>query len=241
MNTPLSPGTVAVWWMALDSLNDDVVNRWRTGLGADERARADRFVFARDSHAYVAAHTLKRALLAWAGDLPASAWQFVAARLGKPQIDPSLNRPRLQFSLSHTKGLVACAVGLDHALGLDVESLKTTSDALNIAERFFAPAEISMLRDVAPGERTEMFFRIWTLKEAYIKATGEGLSCPLHCLAFALNPIAVRFGPELADAPSNWQFAQWQPASRYMLGLAVRCPSSAGLAVTERRVVPHQL
>src|SRR5882724_8329116 len=103
--------------MAVDAVGVDTLAGWRKILESAEQVRADRFHFARDRGAFVAAHALKRKLLSWAGDLPPSEWRFIASQWGKPQIDPALGRPRLQFSLSHTRELVACAVSLDHDIG----------------------------------------------------------------------------------------------------------------------------
>jgi len=94
-------------------------------------------------------------LLSRAGDLPPSDWRFIVGRFGKPQIDPALGRPRLHFSLSHTRGLVACAVSLDHEVGLDVETWDRAGDGLDIAGRFFAAAELALLRAAAPAEASQ--------------------------------------------------------------------------------------
>src|SRR6266487_2686855 len=137
MATPLPEGTVAVWWTAVDAVGVDTLVRWRGMLESDEQARADRFHFARDREVFVAAHALKRKLLSWAGDLPPADWRFIVGRWGKPRIAPALGQPRLHFSLSHTRGLAACAVSLDHEIGLDVEASDRAGDGLDIAGRFF--------------------------------------------------------------------------------------------------------
>jgi 4'-phosphopantetheinyl transferase len=234
---PLSPGDAVVWWMPVAVPPAAVVARWRTCLDGSEQARADRFHFAEDRNAYIAAHALTRALLVWAGGLPAADWRFVQGPSGKPHIDPALGRSRLEFSLSHTRGLVACAVSLDHPIGVDVEAIGRVDNELELAARFFAPAEVTLLRDAAPDQRPAVFARIWTLKEAYIKGTGEGLSCPLDSFSFTLEPLAVRFGAMPGD---GWQFAQ-RELPGHMLGLALRCPAATPLVFTERRVGPHEL
>jgi len=181
----IARGSMIVWWMTIDTVGADALAQWRKILESAEQVRADRFHFARDRDTSIAAHALKRKLLSWAGDLPPSDWRFIVGRFGKPQIDPALGRPRLHFNLSHIRGLVACAVSLDHEVGLDVEAWDRAGDGLDIAGRFFAPAELALLREAAPDDRPEVFARIWTLKEAYIKATGRGLSSfPLDCIAF---------------------------------------------------------
>jgi phosphopantetheinyl transferase len=122
--------------MVSDTLGADMLTRWRSILEQSDQARADRLRFARDRDTFVAAHALKQNLLSSAEDLPPSAWRFIHARVGKPQIDPALGRPRFHFNLSHTSGLVACALNLDHEVGLDVEARHWTRDGLDIDERF---------------------------------------------------------------------------------------------------------
>jgi 4'-phosphopantetheinyl transferase len=131
-------------------------------------------------------------------------------------------------------------VSLDHEVGLDVEAQDWTGDRLDIAERFFASAEVAFLRDSAPADRPDVFARIWTLKEAYIKATGRGLSnCPLDCFMF--GPEGVKFEAALGDDPANWQFAHLRPTSQHSLALALHRPSTAAMTLIERAVTPSEL
>jgi 4'-phosphopantetheinyl transferase len=121
--------------------------------------------------------------------------------------------------------LVACAVAR-HEVGVDVEASNRRVD-FSIADRFFAPEEARVVKSMAPDERSRIFFRFWTLKEAFIKATGEGLSRPLDSFSFTLEPVRITFHPEREqtphrDDPSEWHFAECSPASDRMLALAVR-------------------
>jgi 4'-phosphopantetheinyl transferase len=231
---------VAVWWMPLASLPGDVLARWCGVLNEEERARADRFRFAEDRATYIAAHALTRALLAAVGQLPAAEWRFVAGTNGKPEIDAVHGQPRLRFSLSHTRGLVCCAAGHDDDLGIDVEPSDRDTDELELAERFFAAEEVSLLRALAREQRRNAFLRIWTLKEAYIKATGHGLACPLDGFAFGFDPITITFRQDVGDDPANWQFTQFEPTTRHLVALAVR-RAVGPLQLCQRAVEPHEL
>jgi len=74
--------------------------------------------------------------------------------------------------------------------GVDVEIVRTIADLEGIAEHFFSPRECASLRALGPHERTAGFFNCWTRKEAYIKATGLGLTQPLDTFEVELRPRA---------------------------------------------------
>ena len=163
-------------------------------------------------------------LAATLGIVP-QALRFRVAKGGKPELDPALGHPDLQFNLSHTRGMVSCAMGSGHALGVDVETCEAERPLAEMAERFFAPPEVALVRAARPDGLASVFYRLWTLKEAYIKATGRGLAEPLDRFAFSLDPVSIGF---LAgdDAPQDWQFAEFEPGLRHRLALAVRRPAA---------------
>jgi 4'-phosphopantetheinyl transferase len=234
----LSAGAVMLWWMVVDALPAPTVARWLATLDERERTQADRLRFAIDRETYIAAHALARALLSHVDRHPPSAWRFVERPGGKPQIDPALGALRKNFNLSHTRGLVACAVALDDEIGVDVEAEDRDTNELDIARHVFAPDEVSLLRSLAVERRRRAFFRIWTLKEAYIKATGQGLTCPMDAFAFGLDPIAIRFRSDIVDDPANWQFAQFQATRRHVIAVAARRPVGLG-SPTSRAASPE--
>ena len=105
--------------------------------------------------------------------------------------------------------------------------LQTERRTSKIANRYFAPEESSIVHAAPPDQARHLFFRFWTLKEAFIKATGEGLIRPLDSFAFTLDPIRIAFYPNRDSAsrydnPAHWQFAQCCPAAGRFLALALR-------------------
>ena len=167
-------------------------------------------------------------------------WQFIANVHGRPEIlDRPPGVPDLRFNISHTDGLIACAVTIGREVGVDVEHIgrHLTHD---VAGRFFAPDEVADLRKLPEHDQQRVFFDYWTLKEAYIKARGFGLALPLGDFAFKLNPPgppAITFEPALEDDPRTWQFLQDWPTPQHRLGLAVR-RDGADLPVRLRFVTP---
>jgi 4'-phosphopantetheinyl transferase len=227
-------------WLAV-APDDPAAVCWNTLLDDAERARADRFRFAADRAAYTAVHALLRRMLADAHGLAPERWRFRAAAGGKPEIDPALGRPRRPFSLSHTRGMVACAVGWGDELGVDVESLGHSDSVLEIARRNFAPAETAMLEALPPAARASAFGRLWTLKEAYLKATGQGLAAPLDGFCFSLDPVAINFRVPAWDVPSAWQFAERNPGPGFSLALAVRRDADVPITLDSGLVIDRCL
>jgi len=215
----LEEGTVLVRWMQVASLPPADVDRWRTLLDQEERSRADRFRFTVDRDHYVAAHAVCRTTLSSVASLQPAEWRFAKGPFGKPEIDPGLGL-QLRFSLSHTRGLVAAAVCFKDDLGVDVETCGQMSLPLDAAA-FLAPREVAALHPLPDEERLDMLIRLWTLKESFLKANGEGLARDPRSLVFALDPIGIRSGCEGPDDPTSWQFLQWRPTPRHVLAVAL--------------------
>jgi 4'-phosphopantetheinyl transferase len=241
----LEAATVRLRFLALTGVLDAQLRLWRSMLDDEERRRADRFHFQRDRDAFTAAHALKRAMLSQATGAPITSWCFRQGPHGKPEIAAGPGVQQLGFNISHTDGLVACAVTYGRDVGVDVEASDRTID-LAMADQYFAPAEAATVRSVPPDQARCLFFRFWTLKEAFIKATGEGLSRPLASFAFTLDPISIAFYPDRDDAmrgdtPARWQFAQYRPVPDRFLALAVRRSDAADAPIDIRAVQQEEI
>ncbi len=213
---------------------------YRRLLSADEHLRMGRLIFEHDRRAFLMTRALARRMLSTYAPVAPADWQFVTNAHGRPEISARpAGTPDLRFNISHTDGLIACAVTIGREVGVDVEQTgrHLTHD---VAGRFFAPKEVRDLRTLPEGDQQRVFFDYWTLKEAYIKARGFGLALPLKDFAFTLNPPApptIGFEPALDDDPATWQFLQDWPTPEHRLGLAVR-REGADLPVRIRFVVP---
>lgn len=219
---PLSAREAGLWWLALEGVPAEAVSRWTALLDAEEQAQAARFVHERDRRSYVAAHALLRIVLQRLAGRPAPTWRFEAGPRGKPALHPQHELDRLTFNISHTHGAVACAMTLDHAIGVDIEATDRRVEMLDIARSHFAPEESARFGTTPEAGHRDLFFRLWTLKEAYIKAHGDGLALPLQQFAFSLEDLSIAFEPELSDDPARWQFATLTPTPTHRLSLAVR-------------------
>jgi 4'-phosphopantetheinyl transferase len=194
-------------------------------LAPEELARADRYHFAADRNIYIAAHALVRFMLSDATGLSTTTWHYVTGEFGKPGLAGELSKWTLQFNISHTRGLAACAIA-SQEIGVDVERSDQTID-LGIARHHFAPEEVRILNSAPRGQARKIFFRFWSLKEAFIKATGEGLRRPLDSFSFSFEPLRIAFHPERNDRPSRddpaeWRFWELRPTTNCVAALAVR-------------------
>ncbi len=186
-----------------------------------ERERQARYRFARDQHRDLVARALVRTTLSrYAGRDP-GAWCFTRGEHGKPElIDPPIP---LRFNLSHSRDLVVFAVSLEHDVGVDIETIERRNDVLAIARHYFSSREVEDLFALPEARQRDRFFDYWTLKEAYIKARGEGISLGLGNFSFLFggnDTIDIGFAPKLEDDPAAWQFCLYRPQENYRMAVA---------------------
>ena len=190
-------------------------------LSDEERERHNRFHFERDRALYLTAHALLRVTLSRYANVDPQLWQFRAGKYGRPEIvEP---RSRLRFNLSHTNGLAACAIVLDRDIGMDVECV-TRDVPIDVANSNFSPRERSDILRASAAARARRFLEYWTLKEAYIKARGVGLSLPLDHFTFYKDESGfwrIHFEKPLCDDPQRWQFWSWQMGDGHQIALAL--------------------
>jgi len=212
-----------------------------TFLSHAEMGRASTFNFEKNRAEYVLSHAMLRLVLSQYAPVRPEEWQFLTGPWGKPEIaGPALDIP-LWFNLSHTDGFAACVAGRVPQLGVDVENMNRKTSHDGLARRFFGAAEYDYLRRLPPHLQREAFFRIWTLKEAYIKAEGKGLSIPLASFSFrfsADNPTQVTFESSSESNPDHWSFYEFQPAPDYRISLAARNAGYAAFRVELLDVAP---
>ncbi len=185
-NAGVPTGRVDVWSVRLDEPA-------RTGseiltLSPDEIARANRFHFEKDRIHFTRCRSALRDLLAGYLAIPAADIRFEYLTSGKPQLAAEQNPSALQFNVSHSANMALIAVGSEHRLGVDIEKIRGDVDTSALAERFFSLRERAGLQALPEHLRVPGFFACWTRKEAFLKATGEGLSFPLEDFSVTTHP-----------------------------------------------------
>jgi len=223
MSGPDAPADAHVWTAEVPE-DDALFEACLPFLTAAERARAARFVMPGDRRRFAAARSLMRRLLQQMTGIPATEWDFGIGDHGKPLVcRPEAGRS-IGINISHAQGMVACAAAPGTVIGVDLEWLGRVVEP-RIADRRFAAAEAASVRAAPPARRREAFLGIWTVKEAYVKALGGGLTIALD--SFVVETLSerprVRFLDPAVDGAA-WHFRQWRPTPDHLLGLALRCP-----------------
>jgi len=234
------PDEAHLWFAGCEDFGQEALETIFGWLPADERLRHDQLHRSEDRRRYLIGRLLTRGLLSRYLRQDPRSLRFVHAEHGRPELARQRKSPSLNFNLSHALGMVACCVTSGHSVGVDVEDLNRQVAALPIATRFFAPIEAEDLRTRADDARQRRFFEYWTLKEAYVKARGQGLLIPLNQFWFLLNESSPRvaFDARLHDDPTRWQFEYVEPTQRYLIGIAIRTLGHSRLRVVSRRWTP---
>lgn len=205
----LEPDIVHLWRVDLDT-SEAVEKCCHRVLADDERARADRFRASQQSRRFaVTRGTLRHLLSAYLHTTPKQL-RFAYGTHGKPYLE--LPQTDLCFNVSHSGGVALMAFARARDLGVDVERTLRDVGWESVAKRFFADPELTELMALPAAQRRAGFFRCWTSKEAYMKATGRGI-------ALGLGNFVVRVDPAhpaelLATAEGgagDWWLTQVEP------------------------------
>ena len=165
-------------------ITEDVRASLSTILDGDERARAGRFVFPHHRRHYVAAHAALRLVLAHYLDRDPATVRFERNAHGKPRLATA---SEYEFNLTHSAARALVAVARGRAVGIDIELHRFGVEVDALARSILSPAEQCAFAAVQATDRRAAFFRAWTRKESFVKAIGEGLSCPLGSFDVSLD------------------------------------------------------
>lgn len=169
------PDTVHVWWIDLDSKEDGSAEL----LSAGELEHAARFHFAQDAKRYRLCRAMLRLGLGWYLSRNPLQIELRTGKFGKPYLAPSPDRSasggRLFFNVAHSAGLGAMAFSTRGEVGIDVEAANRTVEVMDIASAYFTAKETALIAAAEGPNRLTAFLRVWTRKEAVLKAVGCGI------------------------------------------------------------------
>jgi 4'-phosphopantetheinyl transferase len=233
----LTPNRIDVYHVAPELVTDgEILNQLATVLDDVEQTRWHQLAFAANRHDFLVSHALVRNVLSLYANVHPAAWSFRTNRFGRPEIEGPSDAAGLRFNLSHTAGLIAVAVGGERDVGVDVENV-TRDLPIEAAASILSPAEIDRVRGLADSQRREHLLELWTLKEAYAKGRGLGLSLPLGEFSFDFggrpNEVTLAYHGD-ADH-GRWLFELHRPTPVHRLALAY---DAAEHGRAEVRIVP---
>ena len=220
-SSELCGNEVHVWSVGTQA-EDAIVQRLEAVLSPDEKHRAARFRFPHLRQSFVITHGVLRCLLGRYLGLDPAGLRFDYGSRGKPAL---ISAAHIEFNAAHSSGLAAFAFTLGCPIGVDLEQVRPLPEMRMIADRFFCPEEAAEIMALEPSQREPAFFRCWTRKEAYIKATGDGLSAPLNEFRVTVQPNEPARFLHIGDktnAERAWTLHDLQLASSYSAALAYR-------------------
>ena len=218
-------------WLGFEELLDDPANatRFTALMSEDELARDRRFLVEPARRLHRLARGMQREVLS--SYLPGASpreLRFVAGATGRPALAPPFDASGLVFNLAHTRGLVALAVARGATLGVDVEVYEKKVP-LEVARRFFSGVEADTLQALPDDAQPRRFLRLWTLKEAYLKAIGTGIAGGLEGMTFRIDDAgACAFERATDPFAARWSFSQFDVGARHVLALALKPDRETG-------------
>ena len=232
---------IDLWLAAVEeSCDPALLGRYRLLLSAEEIGRGERFYFAKDRHRHLVTRALLRTVLSRYAPLAPQQWVFANNAHGKPEVANAEPLAQgLSFNLSHTRGLIVLGVRRGGALGVDVEHLHARRALLDAGNAVFSDAERDALALLSGDEQQQRFFQYWTLKEAYLKASGTGMSVALRNVSFEFltqERVRLSLHGSLQGPASRWHFWQFRPTPDHLLSVCAE--QGAAQHCVARTVVP---
>jgi len=212
-----------IWFFRDDvQLSDEQSVVYLSQLSVVERQRYQKFYYDDGKKSYLITHILLRIALSKYADVPVEAWQFICNEHGKPEIARVADLPEISFNITHTNGLCACVITRSAAVGIDAENINRRCKYKGLAKRMFSDDENEAL-DVSKNPY-QQFYNFWTLREAYVKALGTGLSGSSKDFSFTMGGndkcVSINHVNQSAE-DDNHQFALYKPTDDHVLSVAI--------------------
>jgi 4'-phosphopantetheinyl transferase len=220
----LKSGIVDLWYYFYENAEPSLRVAQQCLLSPDERERQEQLKFERDRRQFLATRSLLRLVLSSYAPVRPVDWRFARTEHGKPRIETPVITPTVHFNVANCRGLVVCVVSLAHSqIGVDVEETDRKVESVEIADRFFAPLEASRIRAFSGHQQQRLFLDLWTLKESYVKACGQGLAAGIGQCAFHVGSDGgIRLETASADDSCSWSFAIVDVPPRHQIAISAR-------------------
>lgn len=213
---------IHVWKASLD-YNESKINSAIEFLSMDEVERANRFYFENDRSQFIVRRSILKQIIAKYLEIDPKNLLFGYNLFGKPHLINDSLKHSLKFNMSYSNNMALYAISYEIEVGIDIEFIQKDIEFQQIIDRFFSPNEIEYLRNINIDKRKEEFFKIWTRKEAVLKALGKGVSIPLQMVNVAYNRSNFIFrihNDGNHGEKSSWNVQDLLPANNYIASIA---------------------
>lgn len=221
----LEPHQAHLWYFLLNGRTTIwLLQDFESIVSSAELDHSAKYSTSQARESYLINRVFARTILSQYCEVNPQSWDFQFNSLGKPEVAAPVAWQSLRFNLSNTDGLVTCAVALGRDIGVDAEPTNGPIEAAEVAVQYFSPSETAALGALSAEDRQCRFYELWTLKEAYLKARGLGLSVPLDKFTFECDgkaPIEIVFDASLVDDPKNWYFSLLRPVKSHIIAVAL--------------------
>ncbi|WP_107670767.1 4'-phosphopantetheinyl transferase superfamily protein [Cyanothece sp. BG0011] len=218
-NLTINSQTVHIWKTNLEQSSIHVQNSFNL-LNEEEKIKAQRFRFEKHQQRYTLARSSLRKILSFYLGISPQDIKFQYNEYGKPELLDKINTINLQFNVSHSENIAIYGITCDYLIGVDIEYIRPMSEAENLARRFFSQAEFEQISLLSSQEKEREFFKLWTAKEAYLKAIGKGISGGLEKVEISTKkPRKFMSLPECDHI--NYNLLYLTPQDNYLAAIAV--------------------
>ena len=214
-------------WAAWLEVPKSTCQAYKEILSAAELERASRFRFEEHRNRYIVAHGWLRQLLGAYLGRPPAVLDFEFGINGKPALAATPTTSELYFNLSHSDDLSLVAVCHRTPVGVDIERIRGMEDAAELVTRFFSKPEAAKFSALPEADKTVAFFNLWTRKEAWLKATGQGIGHLLDRIEVSFlpeEPASLLKVPEGFPDASHWSLCPLDPAAGFVGACVVAAP-----------------
>jgi 4'-phosphopantetheinyl transferase len=209
-------------WRSNINISKSLANEMLPILSSDEKERANSFKFDEHRLKFIAARSTLRKILSCYLEIDPASIKFIENEYGKPKIDK--NTKGIFFNISHAHNLAAYAISKEANIGIDIEFINAKVDFNGISTRFFSDKESLYIQSLPVAEKATAFYKIWTAKEAFIKAIGQGLSFPLKEFEISLANNTVVLESIYGDPckAKEWTLLTYRVPAEYESCIAIQ-------------------
>lgn len=239
----LGAGEVHLWQLSIkDILRTQSIGTLRHLLSEDERGRAAAYRSESRRQLFIIGRAGLRVILsALMAGIPPQSIRFTTGAQGKPMLEDAACP--LQFNLSHSHDVIVIAVTRGQTVGVDIEYMKARPRMADIAQHYFHPQEAQVITEtLEAGEEQsalQLFYKVWTLKEAFIKVDGKGMAIPGDSFYFSdidTSTPGIEFTDVGPDVAPEWHFKHQFADAQYSIALALSVSDKEELiTVTQRQ------